>query len=449
MTTLSELLRNKRPFDLPRMRGEPAAVLQSARRIYARWPDVVAESVETDPDSLVEEMERRRRVGDWREFYWADVTRATLALIDSGLWREDRYGGLLVFLLGLLVPGVNRPFVRTLFRKYLDTFDPGTKLTRGLARVLKESWIHTDLPIGSLVHRFRIFELDTNPPRAIATFMVHHKEPFRALREAGMEVPHGPGLMAAAHRYFVSGLAPRIEKGDEGASRKVLDWIDPTNEVHPLQGPDAGRAIEALLLPWRTVDPDPPMREVIESRLVNAYGDPRIRQAGVWAAVSDDAREVILRWLADATMEVFFEIISQAVFSHMWKDRKGLWIDLYEKGRIRQAWFALSKQGVAIARRMMRKRRSIELGFAENRSRVAEDRNKCLLIMNIDGKWVVEGSDNFKTHVFPRGRLSTWKPYEDSYTCEQFRDIKGREEPERIVHYPYSWCNRVLTALQK
>ena len=98
---------------------------------------------------------------------------------------------------------------------------------------------------------------------------------------------------------------------------------------------------------------------------------------------------------------------------------------------------------------MMRRRGNIELGFAENRSRGAEDRKKCLLIMNIDEKWVVEGSDNFKTHVFPRRRLSTWKPYEDCYTCEQFRDIKGRDEPERIVHNPYSWRNRVLTALQR
>ena len=449
MSGLSDLLRSKRPFDLPRMRGEPVAVRRSAQRIYDRWPDVEVEVANTDPESLVEEMERRRRAGDWREFYWADVNRATLALIDSGMWREDRFSDLLDFLLDQVSPSVNRPFVRTLFRKYLDTFDPGTKLTRDLARVLKESWVHMDLPIGSLVHRFRIFELEMSPARAIAAFMDHQEEPFRALLGAGMETPHGPGLMAAAHRYFVSGLAPRIESGDEGAARKLLDWIEPTSEGHPFQGPDAARAVETLLVPWRTVDPGPPMRELIESRLVNAYGDPRVRSAGVWATVSDDAREVILRWLAAATMEVFFEIISQAVFSHMWSDRKDLWLDLYEEGRIRQAWFALSKQGVAIAQRMMRKRGNIDLGFAENRSWGAEDRKKCLLIMNIDGKWVVEGSDNFKTHVFPRRKPSAWKPYEDSYTCEQFRGIKGREEPARIVHSPYSWRNRVMAALQK
>ena len=290
MTALSELLRSERPFDLPRMPREPAAVRRGVRRIAARWPEVEVEEAQSDPESLVREMERRRRAGDWRKFYWADVTRAMLALIDSGLWREDRFGKLLEFLLDQVRPSVNRPYLRTLFRKYIETFDPRSKLTRDLARVLKESWVYADLPIGSLVHRFRIFELDTNPPQAIAVFMDNQNAPFRALREAGVEVPHGLGLMAVAHRYFVSGLAPQIENGDVGATRKLLDWIDPNSEGHPLQGSDAGRAIETLLLPWRSVEPDRSMRELLENRLVNAYGDPRVRSAGVWAAVADDAR---------------------------------------------------------------------------------------------------------------------------------------------------------------
>ena len=39
-------------------------------------------------------------------------------------------------------------------------------------------------------------------------------------------------------------------------------------------------------------------------------------------------------------------------------------------------------------------------------------------------------------------------PYDDSYTCDQFRYIPGPERPERIVHLS-NWRNKVLMALKR
>ena len=68
--------------------------------------------------------------------------------------------------------------------------------------------------------------------------------------------------------------------------------------------------------------------------------------------------------------------------------------------------------------------------------------------MNVQGRWVVEGSHSFPTWVFPSGDLSVLVPYEASYTCDQFREIRGPERPQRIVHLG-DWRNKVLTALRR
>ena len=448
MPPLSELLRGSRSPVSARLPAEPTAVLRSAQRISSRWGHVEVGVIEADPELLVKDMVRRRSTGDWRDFCWADATRTMRALIDSKLWREERFDELLRFLVAQVGPGVNRPFIRTMFRKYLDTFDPESKLTRGLAPVLKENWTEADLRIGPLVHRLRIFDLDTSPPQTIAAHMDSQDEPFHALREAGMEAPHGPGLMAAAHLRFVSRLAPRIENGDAESARKLLDWLNPTSERKSLQGPGAVKAIETLLLPWIQNDPSPSLKELVEGRLIGAYDDPRIQSTGDWPAVSDDARGVILKWLAGATIRVFFDIVTKAERSHMWADRRELWIDLYKRDNITQAWFALSKTGEDIAQRLVRERDGTSLRFGRNDSWSSQDRQKCLLLMSVNGRWVVEGSHNFPTWVFPPGKLLSWKPYEDSYTCDQFRNIRGPEQPERIPHLP-NWRNRILTAIQK
>ena len=448
MTALSDLLRQDRPFvrsSVPK--EEPVEVRRAGDKIRRRWPDVDAVDTETDAEALAKDMERRRRNDDWQGFFWSDVARTAIALLDSGLWQDKRFKELLDFILRQIGPGADGPFVRSMFRKYLDTFDPASNATRCLADVLRRHWPVTNLPIGSLVHHLRIFDLDTDPPRTIAEYMDNQHDPFRALRTVGMEAPHGAGLMQAAHLHFVEKVAPRIRAGDLETVKRLLDWISSPNREHPLQGDGAGKAMDALLLPWATDDPGSDIKTLLETCLVRAYEDPRGKTAGAWSACSGGSRDVMLRWLAGDTIPAFFDIVTQADGSHMWADRNGFWRDLHEEGRVTQAWFALSKKGMDIARSLEDKRDGIALAGAQNASSKPLDRKKCLLMMCIDGRWIVEGSHNFPTWVFPKGDLTTFRPYEDSYTCEQFRNAQGHERPERIVHSS-AWKNAVLKALQ-
>lgn len=456
-TPLSELLRSRRPLPPIGMPAKPDNVCQAAETIRRRWRDAEAEEIEENPEALASEMDRRRRANDWEGFYWADATDAARLFFGRDLWREKQFLPLFDFLFDKVDPDGNhgnRVHTRQMFRTYLDTFDQRSKLTRRLAAWLTPAFEDgtlrkADLPIEMLVHHLSVFDVDY-APRAIAAYMDKPVPPFRALQDAGMEAPHGEGLMRQAHRLFVQVLAPRIENGDSTAAETLLDWLNPPEAERPLEK-GAGDALNALLLPWRTREPDEQFKKTIKSRLINAYGDPRTEHVGAWGACSRDARHVILKWLVGATIRVFFDTVSRSDRTHMWANRKKLWIDLDEEDRITEAWFALSRTGATIARDLARKRDDPNLGkFAENESRSADDRNKCLLIMKIDGRWVIEGSHNFKTHIFSRRDQLSVTPYEPSYTCEQFREIRGKSEPKRFGHWSISaWRDNVLMALQE
>ena len=454
MNALSRLLRNPSSFRLPRLPENPQRVVQAAARIRRRWPHAESDASDSDPVKLAEEMDRRRKSGDWTDFYWKDATQTALALIGGNLWKQPRYRKLLRLLLDQIGPNGtngNRAYIRAMFRKYLATFQSASRLTVRLSEKLQseESWRETGLPIESLVSDWRVFEVK-DAPGWIANRMREHTSPFTALRNSGMEAPHGAGLMQEVHKKYVGLLKPEMSLGVDAGIRRLLDWISPPEHQKSLEK-GAELAIDALLEPWERKDPDPAVKELITSRLAANYGDPRLKQGGVWSRCSETARAVIFRWLIGDTIKAFFKVISQVVESHMWAARRQLWLDLHGQGRITEGWFALSDAGVHYAEQLAREPNNHELqhalrAFARNKSRSSEDRRKCLLIMKVDERWVVEGSHSFKTHVFPRTGELRVTPYQNSYTCEQFRDMTGSGEPERFVHHA-NWQYRVLSAL--
>ena len=442
---LSELLKQT---SLPKLRWrqQPNTVFEEANKILNRWPDVENTDSDLDAVELTNIMVRRYRNNDWEGFYWMDVTRTACAFFGDGLWKNQRFDSLNNFIIDQIVPGVNGPFLRAMFEIYLKTFDPkSTKLTRPLAGKFKNCWQDLNLPVDFLIQEFQLFDIDEVPHQKIANYMDDEPKPFEALRKMGVAAPHGPGLMELAHHSFVSRIVPQIQNGEIESVKKLLDWLDPGGETPPLQGEAAARAVDTLLLPWLMRDPDQELKAILENRLVRAYGDARVSDVGVWRACSDRARQIILKWLAGTTIREFFEIITITNRSHMWHNRKSFWINLYEENRILEGWFALSPAAEEAANNLNRNRNDVKLEFGKNCS-TGNDRKKSLLIMKINDRWVIEGSHNFPTWVFPPGSLLTLKPYQTEYTCRQIRTIEGPEKPERIVH-SYHWRNNVLNAL--
>ena len=430
---------------MPRGITQSVHVCRAEEKIRQRWPDVdVFDTSGCDAEQLALEMDRRLKQNDWREFYWADAARTASAFIESELWKNHRFANLFDFLIEQIGTDGNRMYMRSLFHKYLETFSPPQTLTRRLAANFSadETWKEIDLP-AKLVNIHNIFNVDSAPER-IAENMLENPCPFSALLQSGIKAPHSLGLMDRAHEKFLAKLAPLIKNQNDAAIRKMLKWLNPPAHNSVLHGKGAAAAVDAILLACYKREPDISTKDKIKSRLIAAYGDPRLERTGTWAICREDAKRVILKWITETTIKAFFDIISQCEQSHMWTDRKTLWIDLYKDGHIAEAWFALSGRGAQVARDLAERSEDPSLtNFAENHSLSAQDREKCLLIMQISGRWVVEGSHSFKTHIFQSGDMTSVTPYEDAYTCEQFR-LATRAK--RIWHYA-NWRNRVTEEL--
>lgn len=427
------------PFRVPRVSSVPKLVQQVVESIRLRWPDVESEEPVNDPEALAREMERRMVNAEWEGFFWADATRTAISFFGNRL--DADFPALSDFLIGQI--GGNRAFTRAMFRVYIRMFDPDSDLSRRFADALEPHWKDFGLPINTLVQELRVFDL-VDSPRLLAYCMDASESPFRALRQAGLDAPHGAGLPEFANREFVALQRRGIEAGDNQTFLRLLAWLAPRNENSTLED-GAEFVIDALLEPCASTEPPSKIREEVEKRLFSAYPDPELR-AGPWGRCSGLSKSVMRKWLVGKRIDVFFEIVTHAVThtseSHMWADRRGLWLDLHRRDCITEAWFAFSMAGAYKARELARQREDESLAsFAINDSRSSEDRKKCLLLMQINGRWVVEGSHSFKTHVFPQGADAV-TPYHKSYTCEQFRYHSGRDEPKRIPHLA-NWAKKV------
>jgi hypothetical protein len=135
---------------------------------------------------------------------------------------------------------------------------------------------------------------------------------------------------------------------------------------------------------------------------VEIYGDPRRERQEFWSYVRPETRRILFRWLARSSMEAIFEIVTESERhtgnSEQWIERRRFWTAIYEQGRIDEAWFALGADAVPHANRLYQQTRD---DAYRNYDLQTPRRDTCLLFMKIGEKVFVEGSHNFRIHVFP------------------------------------------------
>ncbi|WP_164516570.1 EH signature domain-containing protein [Minwuia thermotolerans] len=439
-THLSEVLLDsvRRTVALPRIASEPVAVNRAAKAIRDRWPDVAGRDLPGDPEDIVRGLLARIERDDWRDCYWSDLCDGIRAIGDTrkSFWKQTQYRPVLDLLFQEVRRGEQPIFIAAAARAYVDSWDRDSTFTVELGhrllqrKTVPQDWFH------ELATTYALFNPDEVVGRLRAA-LIESDSPYETIRGLGMPAPHGLSLMQEVHRDFIRHLDRRLQAGDVEAYRLLLDWIAPEGREPMLTG--AGEAIAAMLTPWIEQEPPAEVRDLLEHRLVEAFQDPRILRAGAWGAcsrISERASDVMLRWLTGKTIRTFFRIIDQVAGSHMWKDRGPFWLDRLEKGYIQEAWFALSPLGETVANRLdAESRGEISLAWAENKSRNSSDKEKCLLFVKDSGLWIVEGSHNFKVHIFSRDSGDPVAPYQEAYDCDEIRRTqRDRRNVEAIVH---------------
>ncbi|MHC2371313.1 hypothetical protein ACVIQT_005961 [Bradyrhizobium diazoefficiens] len=420
---LNQLIRYEPP-SLP----APARLTAAAHRILSRWPDVVVDPPERDRERMVTEMLRRLKSGDWKDTRMSFVASAARALFDPERRTRPDLEELQRFYCEEIEANDSRTFLAAMMSIYLGSYVPGATHTVALARSLAKVRQRLDARSRLLVEKVPGVLDPYKGGEAIGSLMIQMDDPWLGLRDLSVFSPHAPGIMDFAHLAFVDRLAPKLDQPTE--IDRLLHWLKPDGQEARASG--AGKAIEALLKPWMNQDPSQNIQHDLITRIVSYYGDPRVRgRAGAWSSVSDEHLGTLLRWLTGANIRFFLEIVSAVEDSHMWAPREKFWLGLYNQKRIDAAWVAFSDAGAALARRKSGNR-AIPFG----RQIAGGSRSgTCLLILKIGGKIVVEGSSNYKIHIFDEINPRAPKLYQHSYDCDAIRKISGAQAKMHLGYW--------------
>ena len=171
----------------------------------------------------------------------------------------------------------------------------------------------------------------------------------------------------------------------------------------------------SLLEPFEQQSPSVATKERLKRFFLGYYGDPRLANhdaAAGWHGVPESARTVVMRWLAEETLEGFFRIVKETALDRHWKYRNVFWRAYFDRGLIRDAWFALGSKASQLAGQLKLDSAATLSGAGANQS---------VLILGMSGATVVEWSHNGACRVWLSGHPKAPKSYLSNYYAENFR----------------------------
>lgn len=398
------------------------ALSAAADRVLARWPDVIVDPPDLDRDRLVREMRDRVFNDNWEGARLSFVLAAARALYDGERAERPTLAMLRAFYVDEIRASTREAFLGGMMSVYLGSYQPGAPHTRALAGALADARARIGPRWRRLLAEIPAVFDPVAAPAAIADRMMAMPDPWLGLRLLGLRTPHAPGILDHAHLAFVARMAPLLRARQ--AVDRLLGWLRPDPQRPPRMA-GAPAALEAILAPWHQETPSPDMVSYLSQSLVGLYGDPRIARGGAWAGVSEAGVGALLRWLTGENIRFFLDVVTAVEASHMWEPRRRFWLALHEEGRIDGAWAAFSSDAADHARRMARAsgaRGTIGHGWQTAGGSRA---NTSLLVLRIGGRIVIEGSHDYKVHLFEAGDPEVPALYQSAYNCERIRLLPG------------------------
>ena len=415
--------------------------LESAiNRIVSRWPDVVAAPA-SDRETIVRKMQKRIASNRWQGATLAEVVRAARVIFEPEFRGRIALTKVRSFFRREIRVSTNSAFLSAMASIYLATYQPKRSHSVRLARALNQSKDRLGRHWPKVLGHFPDLFEPGRPEHSIATAMLAMPDPWSGLQTLGFKNPHSDGLLRYAHLAFVRLCAPRL--GTDEAVQHLLAWLRPAGREPMMAG--AAPAIKALLDPWRRSNPNEELQERLIEGLLARYGDPRVRGIRVWDEVGEDHRNVMLRWLTGASIQFFLDVVTAVETSHMWEPRRKFWWSLYERGEITAAWVAFSPAAAERAS-SLNDQNSAATHLEFGKQVVGGGRrDTSLLILRTRKKShiVVEGSHNYKVHIFADSHPQAPKLFEPAYDCEQ---IRFAQNVIAIPHYS-GWEWRVSSVI--
>lgn len=417
----SDLLHDHHELN-PRVLPPLDTIRRAVTTVLQRWPDAVVLPQDADRERMALDMLRRVNTWDWVGLKTSRITTAAVAVFDDKRCDRSDLAPVRQFYLDEIAERPAGSFLNAMVWIYIESFRPGAEHTAKLANALALRIKDFGARIQDLLIALPgLFGVDT-APEEVAQIMIEAPDPYTALKSIGWRAPHGPGLSQEAHSVFVRKIRTHLRKDSE--RNRLFKWLCP-DRFSPLET-GAGPAIEALLSVWREETPPDDIRHELCEAIINAYNDPRLHRGGIWSGFDPELRNVLLRWLTKQDMKFFCDMVTATQDSHMWPPRRDFWLDLYEDGKIEEAWVAFGKTAQRYAKMHLMGAGTSDIGRRFGRQINSDD--KSLLIMKIGNNIVVDGCHSYKTHIFRRDDPRAPKLYDPTYDSVRIRQSSKKSQ---------------------
>ncbi|WP_159945797.1 EH signature domain-containing protein [Rhizobium sp. 18065] len=403
-----------------------AAAIQAAFPGYDKTPNLAL-------DQIIDLL--RTSVSNWE---WNAVKVGDVALAIRAAYTSDAGVPVEVekFLQREILATTSTAILQASCEVYMNAWVRGSPSSISLAHSIRDRSEH--LP-GSWAKCFKAMPelLDAeHAPEVVAARLVDKSDAFDWLTAAGVVAPHSGKLMRQVHYAWLHALP---EASSVEVIQQIFAWVFPKQRPS-LEGDLAASAVEKLLNPWLRSHPPADVRDILVHRIVEAFGDPRNQRAEFWALVTPAHRKVVVRWLAGESIDALLAIITKSTQTHMWPPRHVFWKGLYDKGFVEEAWVALSPAAIRNAAVMFEETKDPVYTMTGSQMAGGNRKDTCLLIMRIGRYTVVEGSHDYRIHVFESDDPAAPLFYQDTYDAEKI--ILPANHSDTRIHDGYGHWQR-------
>jgi hypothetical protein len=385
---------------LPRV-PQKLLVERSFDRISARF-ERLKPITQVDYDALVEKLRYAAKSRSISGLSLREMRLAASCLFDGEQRRLADDDVLLDQYLDALRSIGSRIAIKRLIHCYCVHFNPRHRGIQRIGAFLREA-------ISSIEGRWEWRERQRSQmlfdpaqaPQRLTLLTIDSKNPREELEKVGLTGQLlVSGLSSCVFLNALKIIQKRLEAdaNPEEVDRAVA-WVQ--NERGGMYfSAHRGALANALLLPWTKKDPDHACRQKLQSYLLDNWSDPRI-DGGSWIGTDEAARDVLIRWLAQATLEQFLKVVDRVAAKHQWDYRRAFWNAYIEKRVVGNAWVAFGSEGTHVATGLAEEtgdalmRRFATLGGA--------GANQAVLLLRIGDLVVADWSHNGRLRIWRRG----------------------------------------------
>lgn len=375
---------------------------------------------------------------------WSGATEAEIAPLlraaAAGVLSADH--GLDAFVAREVELTQRQSLLSAYFEGYLEGWSANAHHTVRASAVLSRCQKGVSKLVDQMVARLPEILDPADGAEKIGQKLLGTQKPYENMQSLGFTQPHAPGLAAAAGDAFLAAHTPPRE---DDAAKRLMAWCRPDNG-HGIGDDGLVRTLNLLLKPWYAETPDSTLQDLLLNWILEHIGDPRLPgHQGLWLRAEGTSRTVVLSWLAGRSIDAFMDIISAVEDHGMWRRRRDFWLSLFREGVIDEAWVALHPAGRLEAER--RYRETVDPTFASFGRQEGKRRDTPLLIMRCRDKIVVEGSQNYRVHVFPKDSPGRPELYQDTYLDQNITLPLG-DKNARVHDRPGNWMGWVRRRLE-